>query len=85
MTSTQAGKRLDESEMRRIAERLQSDNPLWMVMFGVYSQEFVAFARFTAPNGSIVTARYPWALPDRMRDIERRAQYNLRPRIDELA
>ncbi len=63
----------DVGEMRRIAKQLESDNPLWIVMFGVYSREFVAFARFEAPSGTIITARYPAALPSRMREVERKA------------
>jgi hypothetical protein len=63
----------DIGEMRRIAKQLESENPLWIVIFGVYSQEFVAFARFDAPNGTIITARYPAALPGKMREVERKA------------
>ena len=33
----------DVAEMMRVAERLEKDNPRWMVMFGPYSREFVAF------------------------------------------
>jgi hypothetical protein len=58
--------------MKRVAQRLESDNPLWLVMFGDYSWEFVAFPRFTAPRGTVVTAHYPAALPSRMREVERR-------------
>jgi hypothetical protein len=65
---------LDEQKMRDIAERLEADNPLWMVMFGVYSRQFVAFARFDSPSGHVLSAHYPAALPDRMRAVERQAR-----------
>jgi hypothetical protein len=74
MVPSEPLKDLDISEMRRIAKQLESDNPRWIVMFGVYSREFVAFARFDAPGGAIITARYPAALPDRMREAERNAE-----------
>jgi len=73
MIESEPTKILDVVEMRRIAKQLESDNPLWIVMFGVYSREFVAFARFDAPIGAIVTARYPGALPSRMREVEKTA------------
>jgi hypothetical protein len=28
---------------RGVARRLETDNPLWIVVFGVYSKEFVCF------------------------------------------
>jgi hypothetical protein len=60
-----------EDEMRRIAERLESANPLWMVVFGAYTHEFVAFPRFDTPRGGVIITRYPDALPDRMREVEK--------------
>jgi hypothetical protein len=64
--------RPDAAQMRRIAAQMEEDNPFWIVVFGVYTREFVAFPRFTAPRGTIVTALYPDALPPRMRAIEGR-------------
>lgn len=60
-----------DDDMRRIAERLESDNPLWMVVYGVYTRQFVAFPRFAAPKGTFIAAHYPGAVPARMRQIER--------------
>jgi hypothetical protein len=59
--------------MRRIAGRLGEDNPSWIVLFGIYSRQFVAFPRFDVPMGTVVAARYPATLPPRMRRIESRA------------
>jgi hypothetical protein len=61
-------------DMRRIAGRLESDNPSWIVVFGVYSREFVAFPRFAAPRGTVIAVSYPGAMPGRMRQIERAAR-----------
>ena len=62
----------DPAEMRRVAARMEEENPWWIVVFGVFTQEFVAFPRFRAPV-AIVTASYPGALPPRMRRVERAA------------
>jgi hypothetical protein len=61
---------IDEQAGREIASRLEAEHPLWMVVFGVYSQEFVCFPRFNAPSGTMLAAAYPGALPDRMRQVE---------------
>ena len=69
----------DVTEMRRLAQQLESDNPLWLVVFGVFSREFVAFPRFD--RGTVLSALYPEALPPRMRRIEAKA----RPAVDGTA
>jgi hypothetical protein len=61
-----------DTAMLLAAARLESDNPLWIVLYGVYTEEFIAFPRFDAPSGmTILTAKYPLALAARMREIER--------------
>ena len=57
---------------RETARRLEHDNPGWIVVFGVYTRQFVAFPRFPAPPRTIVAAVYPAALPARMREVEAR-------------
>jgi hypothetical protein len=70
-TLLDGGTRRDEAaEMWRIAGQLEEDNPWWIVVFGVFTREFVAFPRFDATRGTIVTALYPAAMPPRMRAIE---------------
>jgi hypothetical protein len=60
--------------MLGLARELESENPLWIVVFGVYTRQFVAFSRFRVPAGTaMVIAGYPGALALRMRDIERQA------------
>jgi hypothetical protein len=74
MPETQASGTQDrELAMLRTAAKLETDNPLWIVVFGVYSRQFIAFPRFNVPIGTMATARYPAALPGRMRRIERAA------------
>lgn len=63
----------DELEMLRTAANLESENPRWIVVYGVWTKQFIAFPRFTVPEGTMATAHYPGALLDRMRAIERAA------------
>jgi hypothetical protein len=65
---------LDDDAAREAAERTQRENPGWLVVFGSYTKQFVCFPLFPAPAGTIVTARYPGAIPPRMRMIERALQ-----------
>jgi hypothetical protein len=61
----------DTLNMLRTADKLESESPLWIVIFGTYSRQFVAFPRFSAPMGTMAVARYPETLTERMRRIER--------------
>lgn len=74
MIATDVVVRGSTEDMQRVAEGLESENPLWIVMFGVYSKQFVAFPRFAAPEGTIIVVGYPGALPERMRGVERLAR-----------
>ena len=64
---------VDEKTAHEIASRLEAEHPLWIVVFGVYTQQFVCFPKFNAPSGTMLIAAYPQALPDRMRRIEESA------------
>jgi hypothetical protein len=55
------------------ARRLEAGNPLWIVVFGVASQEFVCFSRASVPFRAIVFAKDPDTLPPRLRAIENSA------------
>lgn len=61
---------LDNSSFQGIASQLERGHPRWIVVFGVYARQFVAFPRFNVPRGTILTAHYPDALADRMRETE---------------
>jgi hypothetical protein len=63
----------DEHAGREEARQLEAQNPLWIVIFGVYSGEFVCFPRFGPDGGSIVAAKDPCTLPPRMRKAENSA------------
>lgn len=63
----------DVLALLRTAERLETENPRWIVVFGVYSRQFVAFPRFSVPVGTMATARYPADLEERMCQIEAQA------------
>jgi len=65
------GSGTDEAN-RETARRLELDNPGWIVVFGAYTRQFVAFPRFRAPARTIIAAMYPAALPARMREVEGR-------------
>jgi hypothetical protein len=58
---------------RQTAIQIEQDFPRWMVMWGVHSQEYWAFARFEVPQGVILHAADPNELARQMRDIELRA------------
>lgn len=64
--------RVDDEKNRAEAERIERENPGWIVVFGVYTGQFVCFPRFSSPRGTVLVARYPGALPARMRKAERR-------------
>jgi hypothetical protein len=64
----------DHEANRETARQLESQRPGWMVLWGVYSKQYVAFPLSAAPAGTILTARYAPALAPRMAAAERRAQ-----------
>jgi hypothetical protein len=70
---TESGPGENDEQSRQIAAQVERDFPRWMVMWGVYSREFWAFARFEVPQGVIVHAPGPDELARQMRDIEARA------------
>jgi hypothetical protein len=57
---------LSDDEGRAIAEDIRRQRPGWLVIFGCYSRQFVAFPLFAVSRRTILTARYPDALIDRM-------------------
>jgi hypothetical protein len=73
MTATEERAVPAVADMRLLAQRLERENPSWIVLYGAYSKEFVAFPRFTVPRGTIVVTRQPGALPARLRQIEQQA------------
>lgn len=60
------------SNRREAARMIERARPGWMVIYGIYTRQYVAFPLFHAPSGTIVTASYPPALMTRMRRVEAR-------------
>jgi hypothetical protein len=54
-----------------IAEDIDRSRSWWMVLYGCYSRQFVAFPLFTMRQRVIVIANYPDALMARLDDAER--------------
>jgi hypothetical protein len=54
------------------AREIEQRQPGWIVVYGIYSKEYVAFPLFPAPPGTILTAAYPPALITRMQRAEQR-------------
>ena len=59
-----------DAESYQTARSIQQANPDWLVMWGVYSRQYVAFPLFRAPAGCIVQSTNPDALVHRMRRAE---------------
>jgi hypothetical protein len=75
----------DGEGLHAMAREMESANPLWIVVFGVYSRQFVAFPLFAVPKGTVVSARYPAAVRERMRQIEHAARIERDEERDRMA
>ena len=60
-----------EDEYRRTAASIERDNPLWIVIWGIFSREYWAFPKFNVPPHTILHARNPSQLAAQMRQVER--------------
>ena len=64
---------LDTGHAVQVAERLEENNPDWVIMYGTYSREFVAFPVYPdAPENCYCSAKDPAALAGHIRETERR-------------
>ena len=52
------------------AARLDRDNPQWLIVWGTFSLEFVAFLLFCVPDGIVLRSRSAPELLRRMRQTE---------------
>ena len=52
------------------AARLDRDNPQWLIVWGTFSLEFVAFPLFCVPDGIVLRSRSAPELLRRMRQTE---------------
>lgn len=60
----------DNDANRETARNIECRLPGWMVVWGIYSKQFVAFPLFAAPAGTIVTGSYPPAVINRMEEVQ---------------
>ncbi len=60
-----------DDDCHAIAKQIERENPGWIVIFGVFTRQFVCIPRFPAPPGTMVVAQYPDAVSPRMREVER--------------
>ena len=61
----------DDDTARDAARQIEYDNPRWIVVFGIFTRQFVCFPLFHVMPGTVVTALYPPAAMTRMAEIER--------------
>jgi hypothetical protein len=61
----------DDDTARDAARQIEHDNPRWIVVFGIFTRQFICFPRFRVMPGTVVTALYPPAAMTRMAEIER--------------
>lgn len=59
------------------AEQLQAQRPQWMILYGPYTRQFVAWPLFPVTRSVIITVRYPDALIARLDRAEH--AYRLHP------
>ena len=59
-----------DAERYETARSIDEGNPDWLVIWGVYTRQYVAFPLFRAPAGSIVQSASPDRLLRRMRQAE---------------
>ncbi len=60
----------DDAARYETAQSIQQANQGWLVIWGVYTHQYVAFPLFRAPEGCIVQSDSPDELLQRMRDAE---------------
>ena len=60
----------DEEDHREQAARLDRDNLRWMVVWGAFSHEFVAFPLFQVPPGTVLCSQSGPEIERRMRQAE---------------
>ena len=59
-----------DAERYQTAQSIQQASPGWLVIWGVYTRQYVAFPLFRAPAGCIVASGNPDTLVQRMRQAE---------------
>jgi hypothetical protein len=60
----------DDEDHQEEAARLDRDNPWWLIVWGTFSRQFVAFPLFHVPQGTILCCRSSLDLIRRMRQVD---------------
>lgn len=68
--ASQAYDQPTSAEHKEQAAKLGQDNPQWLVIWGTFSHEFVAFPLFRVPQGTILCCRSGPELVRRMGQTE---------------
>lgn len=56
-----------------MAERIQRENPGWLVMWSLYYREFYAFPCFSVPKGTVLRDADPGRLVGEMLSVQKAA------------
>jgi hypothetical protein len=72
----------NDDACRAIAEQINQDRPLWLVLWGSYTGRFWAYPLFDMHPRRLVCAGYPDALLARLDDAEQRLR--IRPEQQEV-
>jgi hypothetical protein len=59
-----------DMDQRRMAELVNRENPLWLVMYGVGSRRYWAFPGFRVPSGTLLESADLNELVTQMRETE---------------
>jgi hypothetical protein len=62
----------DEDQRRATADELQRDHRRWLVLYGTYTRQYVAFPLFAAPPGTVLSHAQPGELVRQMQKAEAR-------------
>jgi hypothetical protein len=69
---TGTGTGTGDARFRDTARRIEGDHPGWMVVFGTYTRQYVAFPLFHVPPGTVLADADPDTLTRQIRATERR-------------
>ena len=64
---------------RETAQKIQSEHPHWLIMWGSYSREYTAFPLLPVPPGTFVHSPDPSMLETAMQEIELAAARDTTP------
>jgi hypothetical protein len=62
----------DEQQRRDTADGLQREHSRWLVLYGTYTRQYVAFPLFGAPRGTVLSHAQPGELVRQMQKAEAR-------------